>query len=179
MHPNDNTHFSVCQPFFGKFSKFFWKTSCIFGITVVKYHYKEVTIVLTRAERIKMLIDESGKSYMELEKMTGIKKSSLQRYATGETTKIPLDVIEKLSKTFCVSQKYLMGWSEDKENSPEENALTEGEKEWLDLYRSLPEASRLQLSRSLKAFEMLPEHLQTVALQEFTLQMLQAKLNDQ
>lgn len=67
----------------------------------------------------------------------------------------------------------------EKENSPEEPKLTEGEKEWLDLYRSLPEASRLQLSRSLKAFEMLPEHLQTVALQEFALQMLQAKLNDQ
>ena len=67
-----------------------------------------------RSERIKQLIEESGKSYIELEKITGIKKSSLQRYASGTTTKIPLDVIEKLSKTFNVSQEYLMGWEEKK-----------------------------------------------------------------
>lgn len=98
--------------------------------------------MLTRAERIKMLIDESGKSYIELEKITGIKKSSLQRYATGETTKIPLDVIEKLAKTFCVSQNYLMGWSEDKENSPEEPKLTEGERMLLELFRQIPETQQ-------------------------------------
>ena len=47
----------------------------------------------TRSERIKSLVEQSGKSYQELEKLTGIKKSSLQRYASGVTTKIPLDVI--------------------------------------------------------------------------------------
>ena len=64
------------------------------------------------SERIKSLIEQSGKSYQELEKFTGIKKSSLQRYASGATNKIPLDVIEKLSKAFNVSQEYLMGWSD-------------------------------------------------------------------
>ncbi len=67
-----------------------------------------------RSERIKLLIEESGKSYQELEKITGIKKSSLQRYATGETAKIPLDVIEKLSKTFNVDVDYLFGISDIK-----------------------------------------------------------------
>ena len=70
-----------------------------------------------RYQRIKMLLEKSGKSYQELEKMTGIKKSSLQRYASGATAKIPLDVIEKLSKAFNVSQEFLMGWS-DSESSP-------------------------------------------------------------
>ena len=65
-----------------------------------------------RSERIKSLIEQSEKSYQELEKFTGIKKSSLQRYASGATSKIPLDVIEKLSKAFNVSQEYLMGWSD-------------------------------------------------------------------
>ena len=90
-----------------------------------------------RSERIKALIDSSDLSYQELEKLTGIKKSSLQRYASGVTTKIPLDVIEKLSKAFNVSQEYLMGWDE-KKNSPSEPSLTEGEELMLELFRQIP-----------------------------------------
>ena len=92
----------------------------------------------TRADRIKALIEESGKSYQELEKLTGVKKSSLQRYASGATTKIPLDVIEKLSAAFNVSQEYIMGW-EEKENYPSEPQLTEVEKLALELFRRIPE----------------------------------------
>lgn len=90
-----------------------------------------------RSERIKSLIEQSGKSYQELEKATGIKKSSLQRYASGVTSKIPLDVIERLSVTFNVSQEYLMGWDE-KQNSPGEGQLTEGEEMMLKLFREIP-----------------------------------------
>lgn len=71
-----------------------------------------------RSERIKQLIEESGKSYIELEKITGIKKSSLQRYASGTTKKIPLDVIEILSNVFNVPQEYLMGWDESSRPHP-------------------------------------------------------------
>lgn len=92
----------------------------------------------TRSERIRELIEQSGKSYQELEKLTGIKKSSLQRYASGVTTKIPLDVIEKLSVAFNVSQEYIMGW-EQKENYPREPQLTEVEKLMLELFRRIPE----------------------------------------
>lgn len=102
----------------------------------------------TRTERIKSLIEQSGRSYQELEKLTGIKKSSLQRYASGVTTKIPLDVIEKLSTAFNVSQEYLMGW-EEKKSSPSEQPLTEGEKEMLALFRLIPE------DRQPEALEML------------------------
>lgn len=123
--------------------------------------------MLTRAERIKILIDISGKSYMELEKMTGIKKSSLQRYATGETTKIPLDVIEKLAKTFCVTPAYLMGWNEDKENSPEEPKLTEGEKMWLDLYHLLSDDSKAMLNNTIPTLKALPKDKQEEATQTF------------
>jgi transcriptional regulator with XRE-family HTH domain len=104
----------------------------------------------TRSERIRSLIEQSGRSYQELEKLTGIKKSSLQRYASGVTTKIPLDVIEKLSIAFNVSQQYLMGWDE-KENSPSEPQLTEGEQLMLELFRKIPEdrqAAALELLRA-------------------------------
>ena len=93
------------------------------------------------SERIKSLIEQSKLSYQELEKKTGIKKSSLQRYASGVTAKIPLDVIEKLAVTFGVSQEYLMGWSEDEEEklSTDKIELTEGEKLMLDLFNQVPE----------------------------------------
>ena len=91
-----------------------------------------------RSERIKALVDSSGLSYQDLEKLTGIKKSSLQRYASGVTSKIPLEVIEKLSTAFNVSQNYLMGWDE-KEDPPDQTELTEGERLMLELFRKIPE----------------------------------------
>lgn len=65
-----------------------------------------------RAARIKKLIEGSGKSYRELEEITGVKKSSLQRYASGAITKMPLDVVEKLESAFNVPRGYIMGWDE-------------------------------------------------------------------
>jgi transcriptional regulator with XRE-family HTH domain len=103
-----------------------------------------------RSERIKALVEKSELSYQELEKMTGIKKSSLQRYASGATTKIPLDVIEKLSVAFNVSQEYLMGWDE-KESSPSEPSLTEGEKMLLDLFNRVPEDQQQLVLQMIRA----------------------------
>ena len=104
----------------------------------------------TRSERIKSLIEQSGKSYQEMEKLTGIKKSSLQRYASGVTTKIPLDVIEKLANAFNVSQEYLMGW-EEKKSSPSEPQLTEGEKVLLDLFNRVPEDKQQLVLQMIRA----------------------------
>ena len=103
-----------------------------------------------RSERIKALVDGSDLSYQELEKLTGIKKSSLQRYASGATTKIPLDVIEKLAVAFNVSQEYLMGWDE-KESSPSEPQLTEGEKVLLDLFNRVPEDKQQLVLQMIRA----------------------------
>ena len=103
-----------------------------------------------RSERIKALVEGSNLSYQELERLTGIKKSSLQRYASGATTKIPLTVIEKLSAAFNVSQEYLMGWDE-KKDSPTELQLSEGEQLMLELFRKIPEdrqAAALELLRA-------------------------------
>ena len=102
------------------------------------------------SERIKALIDKSGLSYVELEKLTGIKKSSLQRYASGVTTKIPLDVIEKLSFAFNVSQEYLMGWDE-KKDSPTELQLSEGEKMLLDLFNRVPKDKQQMVLQMIRA----------------------------
>jgi transcriptional regulator with XRE-family HTH domain len=102
-----------------------------------------------RSERIKALIDRSGLSYQELEKLTGVSKSSLQRYASGVTTKIPFDVIEKLANAFNVSQEYLTGWDGQKE-TPSEPQLTGVDKELWEMLKRIPEDQKkrwLQLGR--------------------------------
>ena len=129
----------------------------------------------TRSERIKLLIEQSGRSYQELEKITGIKKSSLQRYASGVTAKIPLSVIEQLSKAFNVSQEYLMGWTEDnKSNSPTKSNLSEGERMWMELYHRLSGETRELLIHTMGAFDRLPKDKQKLALQ-----MIRVALGDQ
>lgn len=66
---------------------------------------------------IKRLFDSiktADLSYGELSKMTGIAKSALHRYATGQTKKIPLDAVQKVAKATGVSAAWIMGWSDDK-----------------------------------------------------------------
>lgn len=68
-----------------------------------------------RSKRILAAITDSHISYGELSKITGIPKSALQRYATGETEKIPIDRIEKIAKATGVTSQYLLGWEEETE----------------------------------------------------------------
>lgn len=58
-------------------------------------------------------IQKSNLSYGDLEKITGIAKSSIHRYATGQTQKIPLDAIEKLADALNVSAAWMMGWTDE------------------------------------------------------------------
>lgn len=65
------------------------------------------------SKRIKQAIDDSKLSYGDLSKITGIPKSALQRYATGETEKIPLDRLELIAEATKVNTAYLLGWTEN------------------------------------------------------------------
>ena len=65
-----------------------------------------------RSDKILKAIQDSGRSYGELSHLTGISKSALQRYATGETKKIPIDCIELIAKNTGVTAAWLMGWEE-------------------------------------------------------------------
>ena len=68
--------------------------------------------MLKRSERILKAISDSNLSYGQLSQITNIPKSALQRYATGQTEKVPIDRIEKIAKATGVSSSYLMGWEE-------------------------------------------------------------------
>ena len=53
---------------------------------------------------MKIAIEKSGYSFVELQKRTGIPQATIQRYAVGKTTKIPIDAIMKIAKATNVSK---------------------------------------------------------------------------
>ena len=65
------------------------------------------------SDRLQRLVDESGKSYSELEKETGIPRSALHNYLHGKTGKIPLDRLKALAKALHVTPEYILGWIDD------------------------------------------------------------------
>lgn len=70
-----------------------------------------------QSKRILEILKTSKMSYGELSKLTGISKSALQRYATGETAKIPIDRLEDIAKALNTTPAYLMGWEESAKTS--------------------------------------------------------------
>lgn len=68
------------------------------------------------SKRLLELISKRGMSYSELAAKTDIPKSALQRYATGETAKIPLDRLEAMARALKTSPSYLLGWDRGAEN---------------------------------------------------------------
>ena len=54
-------------------------------------------------------------SYGELSKLTGIPKSTLQRYVTGTTIKIPMEAVNKIEQALNLNPGTIMGW----ENTPQ------------------------------------------------------------
>ena len=111
------------------------------------------------SNRILKLIEEKGLSYGELAEMTKIPKSALQRYATGETEKIPLPRIEAIAKALDVSSAYLIGWgseeadeSGDKEKQPPgPGGLSEIAMQIAQVVDSLPPEFRLIAQSQVEA----------------------------
>ena len=105
-----------------------------------------------RAARIHKLIVDSEKTYQELEKLTGIKKSSLQRYASGVTGKIPLTAIEKLADAFSVSESYIM-WGQEKKEQPAKSELSIKKREFIRKIEKMTDAQIERLEQILALVE--------------------------
>lgn len=69
-------------------------------------------------ERLKLLRKEAGYSYKKLEEITGISRSTLQRYESNPFADIPLNKLTTLANAYGVSVSYILG-SEDR-NMPYE-----------------------------------------------------------
>lgn len=67
--------------------------------------------------RISQKKSELNLSYQDMSEKTGLSKSTLQRYITGDIRNLGLDKLEILAKALEVTPSYLMGW-EDENNEP-------------------------------------------------------------
>lgn len=106
----------------------------------------------SRADRILKLITASGKSYQELEKITGIRKSSLHRYATGETSKIPVTAIESLAKAFSVSIAYIM-WGKNENGQSAQSELSAKKREFIAKVEGMSDEELERLEQILALVE--------------------------
>lgn len=62
------------------------------------------------SERLRAAIIESEKSYQTLAYETGIPKSTIQRYATGNTNKMDVDIIQTLCVALNRDPAIILGW---------------------------------------------------------------------
>lgn len=69
------------------------------------------------AARIKEERERLGYSYAELAKLSGVSKSTLQRYETGVTAAIPMNKLPGLARALQVSVMYLTGAQDHSEGA--------------------------------------------------------------
>ena len=67
---------------------------------------------MTVSDRIRAQMERLNLSYGELALATGLSKSAIHRYATGQTYKVPTEALDKLAEALHVTPAYLTGWEE-------------------------------------------------------------------
>ena len=94
----------------------------------------------TIGKNISRIRRDLGLTQEELAKMMGYKsKSTINKIELG-VNDIPQSKIVQFAEVLGTTPAELMGWKEEeKNNSPTEAELTEGEKAILDLFRRVPE----------------------------------------
>lgn len=92
------------------------------------------------AQRIKNLRQEKGLTLEQVADVVGVGKSTVRKWETGMIANMKRDKIALLAKALGTTPAYLMGWKEEseKEKTPSEPELTEGEKLMLELFRQIP-----------------------------------------
>lgn len=100
-------------------------------------------------QRIKTARELRNMTQEEVAKMCKTTKQTIFKYENGIVTNIPSDKIEMLSAALNVTPSYLMGWAE-KEQSPSELPLTEGEKALLELFRKVPEDKQAMVIQMIR-----------------------------
>lgn len=77
---------------------------------------------MTTSERLKYYIEKSDYTFEQLGDLTGIAKSSLQRYTSGNTKKIPIEAVEKIAACLGVSALDILGWDSGIDSKTARNA---------------------------------------------------------
>jgi len=88
--------------------------------------------MLNIIERIKAKRLELEYSFQDLADLTGMSKSTLQRYETGGIKNIPLDKLKILSKALKVSPEWIMGWDVTHKNKNADRLAQSASNYYLD-----------------------------------------------
>ena len=88
--------------------------------------------------RLLEAVKNSNYSYGELSKLTGIPKSAIQRYATGETEKIPLDRLQALAPVLGTTAEHILGWDTQPPVPPPDPELQAKREKILNVFDSMP-----------------------------------------
>lgn len=67
------------------------------------------------SDRMKNRRKELGLTADEVAEKIGVSRSNVYRYEKGDIEKLPLEILEPLSKALKTSPQYLMGWEEEKD----------------------------------------------------------------
>lgn len=100
------------------------------------------------SRRLLNAINDSQLSYSEIEKLSGVPKSAIQRYANSLTDSIPIDRLVAICKAISIDPKYIMGWDLQSDTSEEHYYLDEEARDAAEFlfhnpdYRVLFDASR-------------------------------------
>ena len=105
---------------------------------------------MTIGQRIRTARERKDMTLDEVAKRCNTTKQTIFKYENEIVTNIPYDKIVLLSNALDVSPSYLFGWDE-KESSPSEPTLTEGEKLMLELFRKIPEDKQAAALEMLRA----------------------------
>ena len=105
-------------------------------------------------DRLREALDHKGMKPADLADITGIPKSMVSYYLSGKS--VPrADRIYEIAKVLDVSEAWIMGFDvpmeKEKQVSPDERQLTEGEKMLLDLFRKVPAEQQQLVLQMIRA----------------------------
>ena len=90
------------------------------------------------ARNLAKYLHRSGKSQREMAEIVGVSSSTFNEWMKAK--KYPrIDKIELMANYFGINKSDLIEDEDNKKNSPNELALTEGEMVMLELFRQIPE----------------------------------------
>jgi len=107
---------------------------------------------LETSKRLLIAIKKSEKSYGEISEVTGLSKSVIQRYATGETRKIPMGRLAAICRAIGSDVATVAGWINDN-----------GDPVWKDSDQPIWNKSNIsdEDRKLLESFHSAPENIQT------------------
>ena len=102
------------------------------------------------ARNLTYYVERSGRTQKELAEIVGVATSTFNDWMKGK--KYPrIDKIELLANYFGILKSDLIEDKTEKESSPDELPLTEGEKMLLDLFNQIPEDQQHLVLQMIRA----------------------------